>query len=475
MGRIHGLNRSATTSGGGKIYTIYTVLFAMALPFLILVFSIFPFRYLWPLIHYHKFLAKCIKKLKRNGIDVKTSVSPVSVFLREEVCAVSDHLASVSLFASDEWMSCLQHFNGWTESSESAERESRESISKLKLRPLNEPGDADSSLLRSQIDAHYLRAMASARAQLIGADVPPQEKRQPKEPMRRRESNSTAASKQSSFEAVAPTVPPSRQGSTASFQGHAPASMPPGGVPTHHWPGYNPPQGGWWQNSWHHHAPYTYGDDTSVQSALSGDTSFSHGYMNGYVPGAIHHSQQYYPPMIYPQHPMMHGAPGAYDPSSATSAQSYLSDGYTPQHIPGAGWTGHPLMGHVSNIPAESSAAYSTMSNVVSPTHDVPSYQYERQGEQTQTIEDVDSRTPYKYPQSQVSMTSPYWSHLQDHATLSMMGLASPSASVPSTPHHGDQSGNRAEGAAAEQKNELNAQPLLLRQSYYGYGVSQLQ
>ena len=61
-------------------------------------------RYLWPLIHYHKFLAKCIKKLKRNNVDVKTSLSPVSAFLREEVCAVSDHLAATSKFTSDEWM-----------------------------------------------------------------------------------------------------------------------------------------------------------------------------------------------------------------------------------------------------------------------------------------------------------------------------------------------------------------------------------
>ncbi len=61
-------------------------------------------RYLWPLIHYHKFLAKCIKKLKRNNVDVKTSLSPVSAFLREEVCAVSDHLAATSKFTSEEWM-----------------------------------------------------------------------------------------------------------------------------------------------------------------------------------------------------------------------------------------------------------------------------------------------------------------------------------------------------------------------------------
>lgn len=61
-------------------------------------------RYLWPLIHYHKFLAKCIKKLKRNHVDVKKSYSPVAAFLREEVCAVSDHLAAASKFTSEEWM-----------------------------------------------------------------------------------------------------------------------------------------------------------------------------------------------------------------------------------------------------------------------------------------------------------------------------------------------------------------------------------
>ena len=99
---------------------------------------------------------------------MKTSVSPVSVFLREEVCAVSDHLAAVSLFDSDQWMACLEHFSGWTDTSLRAEENMRELISQLKLRPLVEPGDIDSPLLRSQIDEQYLRAMASARAQMAG-------------------------------------------------------------------------------------------------------------------------------------------------------------------------------------------------------------------------------------------------------------------------------------------------------------------
>ena len=135
------------------------------------------YRYLWPLIHYHKFLAKCIKKLKRNGVDVKVSLSPVGVFLREEVCAVSDHLASVSLFESERWMDCLAHFEGWSNSDKASEARLRIIISDMKLRPLNEPGDVDSPLLRHQIDEQFLRAMVSAREAMNG--VP----HQPKKPL----------------------------------------------------------------------------------------------------------------------------------------------------------------------------------------------------------------------------------------------------------------------------------------------------
>lgn len=203
-------------------------------------------------------------------------------------------------------MASLHHFDGWAESSDFAEQESRELVAKLKLRPLYEPGDADSSLLRSQIDAHYLRAMASARAQLVGADVPQEDKRHAKEPMRRRESIHTNVTKPSSTETVPSVKASLRQGPTSSFQAHSTIAIPAAGVPTHPWQGYNPQQAGWWQNGWH---PYTYGDDGSVQSALSCDTSFSHGYVNGYHPGMMHHPQHYYPPMMYPQHQMIHGCP----------------------------------------------------------------------------------------------------------------------------------------------------------------------
>ena len=69
---------------------------------------------MWPLIQYHKFIAECIKKLKRTAIDIKHCTSNVSLFLRQEVCNFSDHLAFMSKYDSEEWTSALSHFDGWT-------------------------------------------------------------------------------------------------------------------------------------------------------------------------------------------------------------------------------------------------------------------------------------------------------------------------------------------------------------------------
>ena len=49
------------------------------------------------------------KKLKRNGI--KTSTSSVSLFLCREVCHVSDHLARMSNYDSEEWTAALVSFD----------------------------------------------------------------------------------------------------------------------------------------------------------------------------------------------------------------------------------------------------------------------------------------------------------------------------------------------------------------------------
>lgn len=97
---------------------------------------------------------------------MKTSISPVSVFLREEVCAVSDHLGNISNFTSEEWMEALPNFHGWTDTSDEGEEKLREIVNKLPIRPLQEPSDVDSELLRSQIDHSFLVAMDDARKQM---------------------------------------------------------------------------------------------------------------------------------------------------------------------------------------------------------------------------------------------------------------------------------------------------------------------
>ncbi len=111
-------------------------------------------------------MAKCIKKLKRNNVDVKTSLSPVSAFLREEVCAVSDHLAATSKFSSEEWMEGLPHFYGWTAQDEESQNRLKDIVQTLPMRSLVEPADVDSSLLRNQIDVCFLKAWKAQREQM---------------------------------------------------------------------------------------------------------------------------------------------------------------------------------------------------------------------------------------------------------------------------------------------------------------------
>jgi hypothetical protein len=92
-------------------------------------------RYLWPLIHYHKFLAKCVKKLKRHGFSdfLDPNASSVVAFLRCEICAVSNHLAACSKFNSDQWLEALEHFSGWNDLS----LEAHELVQALVSRQLN--------------------------------------------------------------------------------------------------------------------------------------------------------------------------------------------------------------------------------------------------------------------------------------------------------------------------------------------------
>jgi len=270
-------------------------------------------RYLWPLIHYHKFLAKCIKKLKRNSVDVKVSVSPVAVFLREEVCAVSDHLASVSNFGSDEWMECLTTFNGWIGNDERTEARMRSLILKMNLRSMDDPGDVDSPLLRSQVDDQFLRSMVTIREQMAYNNCPrlPKQTKITKKKVDAPLSTTTATSQ--STRPGLPLHPKTRQAgfppshsknSRNSLPGQrtryaastAPSSSTVGAQHCskvegshmarqskygYYWPGWTP--------------QYAFCDDgTSVESALSGD-SYQYQY-----PG-----QEYgmYPPHCYYQYP----------------------------------------------------------------------------------------------------------------------------------------------------------------------------
>jgi hypothetical protein len=98
-------------------------------------------------------------------------------------------------------MACLEHFNGWISDTEEAESCIRTLVSQLKLRPLAEPGDVDSPLLRSQIDKQYLRAMAQARAQMAG-NTEERNNKNNKAPTTRIKNASTNKSNKSSFDAV---------------------------------------------------------------------------------------------------------------------------------------------------------------------------------------------------------------------------------------------------------------------------------
>jgi hypothetical protein len=434
-------------------------------------------------------LARCIKKLKRNGVDVKTSVSPVAAFLREEVCAVSDHLAGISLFDSDEWMNCLQHFNGWADSDEKAEARLRELVATQKLRPLDEPGDVDSPLLRSQIDEQFLRAMSSSRAQMAGAGLQ-QEGRKSKEG----QNSSNNDVDRQSIDAIAskasrghpPSYPRATNASPAAYHvpqhiaGNSPAA---GGVRRPRWGYPSQHAGQWWGNGWNQQGPFPYGDDMSVHSGLSGDSYSQHHYdMNAFQQGMGH--PQYYPPMMYPQHQMAAGqAAGIFDPNMVDPSMYSMGEQFSQEQMAPPGWGGHPMgdpwMAY-GMPPASDASAYNMPPPSGTPgappsPHHMHAYHAPPMEHPTDTV--AGDQTPYKYNPSQVPI-SPYWGHL-DHATLAMMGIASPQGNpAPQTPRR-DASGMA--GGAAEHQDEskeeaiagaMNAQPLLLRQQYHGYGVS---
>ena len=399
------------------------------------------FRYLWPLIHYHKFLAKCIKKLKRNSVDVKSAVSPVAVFLREEVCAVSDHLAECSRFDSDEWMACLKLFNGWTEIG--SEEGLRERVRLLKLRSLHEPGDVESKLLRDQVDRHFLTAMAKERAQL----------REGNEPV-------VSGGDGGRGRGQPPVYPRSglRNDATPGYQhqGQRRQQHPsPGGhahYGAHHAP-HHTPYWGWEQHS----MVSPYGDNSSVHSALSNDS----GYVQPAYPMYMH------PVAPHGYHPHYYSGSMVYPPSapSGTSQRQYNHGEESPDHH--QNWVDpatygahmyHPYPTPVSlahGVPVEVSevSVHEDLSEGVD--MDLPPTEH--------SVDGKEATPPVKF-QLQPQNQSPFWSHLDSVA----VGLATPAKSSPAgTPRRFDpqdvQETDDSSGYAA------SAQPLLLR-GYHAYG-----
>jgi hypothetical protein len=374
-------------------------------------------RYLWPLIHYHKFLHKCIKKLKRNGVDVKLSLSPVSLFLREEVCAVSDHLAAVSLFGSEEWMDCLQYFYGWTVVTSSAVRQYQAFVANLPLRSLQEPGDVDSPVLRNQIDETFLRTMAAQRDQMresaLGAQA---------------SNPSVSSSKKTS---LPPSAHPAiSMGPPPVYPRGAPLPVPRqihGVRRSRYYPK------GWYGWDGSGMPPQ---DTSSVHSELSA---------NSYPQPPVYDPAVAY--MYHPPHPSYYHPP---------SDNSHSTGGYTYPDQYG-GWM-DPAMAYAMHH-HQFYGQYPPQAQAVVPETD-------------EVAVPASEKTPFKYEPDTSNNMSPYWSHL-DQATL-VMGLATPAEVTPSTPrrrqHLLDKSLEHQEGDDDEYPGFRSAAPApLLRQQYYGF------
>jgi hypothetical protein len=123
-------------------------------------------RYLWPLIRYHKFLVKCIKKLKRNNIDVKESMSTTCMFLRGEVVAICDHLNAASKFTAEDWMKGLSSFNGWISQDPEIQKLIKITIDSLPTRNIFVSTNDISIPAENHIDRCFHVAMSSTEDQV---------------------------------------------------------------------------------------------------------------------------------------------------------------------------------------------------------------------------------------------------------------------------------------------------------------------
>jgi hypothetical protein len=400
------------------------------------------------LIHYHKFVHKCIKKLKRNGVDVKTSVSPVSVFLREEVCAVSDHLATVSLFGSEEWMECLEHFNGWTDmNSDESILQYQNFVQSLPLRSLQEPVDVDSPLLRNQIDEAFLRTMAMQRDS-TNAMYHPQNN-----------TPSVASTKVTRNQPGTTTANTSASGGTTS-NGGPPNMYPHTMAHVHHLYQHNVlpvprhingvrrSRYGWYAGHVHPGWENLPIDASSVHSELSANSypqpaaSHHHFIDTATVAAQATHFHMYplaETAMYYPQpHTVPSAGQSATTMGQGTSSETSHSTGYMYPNQFG-GWMDPSSM---TAFTMQHSPYYPSPTHfyeVVDPAYPMPPVEADMKTDTDQNqadssesdseINDHIDETPYKHHSDQsYLMQSPNWSHL-DQATLAM-GLATP-ASTP--------------------------------------------
>lgn len=379
---------------------------------------------MWPLIHYHKFLAKCIKKLKRNQVDVKTSLSPVSAFLREEVCAVSDHLASVSKFTSEDWMDALPNFNGWIDSSGENEKVLKDLVKMLPMRRLDDTKECvETPAFRKLIDDSFHKAMDNNREQMLLGQEEYEQRNDKSYPggqagQRRVPAGFSGKANRPPRHGSRVGTRPPRNSNRNNNNANRPRRQHNNAYPGMHHPMMNPM-------------------NMSMQSIYSYDP-----YQQG------NHSAHYMPP--HPENdyyygqantswmPMPHG-PDYENPNFSYLDQSMVS---TDMQYYQAN-NGHPATGNWVGVPPHGSdASASICVEDLSQCSEQPSQICAPEGVSLSFLGPKNGtgencKTPSKNRNTgmHAAPPSPYWGHL-NMATLAMSGLASPGGRHPPSPQH---------------------------------------
>lgn len=454
-------------------------------------------RYLWPLIHYHKFLARCIKKLKRNGVDVKTSVSPVSAFLREEVCAVSDHLAAVSKFTAEEWMGALEHFKGWTDDDPDAQEELGEIVSRQKLRSLAEPCDVDSPLLRDQIAEQFLRAMAASRELManggqhvskgvsgkVGFGSTEGSKNHPKPG----HSSHMSVGGSAPYSAYSSSFPYHNGGYGPSFaaSGHH-KQLPSDRSPLHDMIrqrlnrrggrlGSKPRRGYQFRHrdAWVPHPNYYANDPTYAHMYSSHHYSHAHGHYSMYSDPAGH----FFPPSHHGTTIAASVPQDYYHESYQMNSSFPVPSSYQLEPPSPGAWQQPDKPQYGSSDPLPDDAGGEGEAETTGDDQDVRNNDKTGPAKKHQSAEGQSQaeteESPKKYPDHSQIPPSPFWGHVEQ-ATLAMTGLATPQnhltpGGMRARTKQGEEKQDSPPKGAAFVRNMPNAQPLLINPSAQYY------